>query len=250
MRYLLLAMITLLPAASSAAQTPTAASEPPRICDGGAEEATVPDPRAHRLFVWPTGRALPARTGYAALHQVFFPIVGYGITDRASLATGTHLVHIAPKGGREQYVFLAPKLQLLASRSLNVSVGAFSLSQVENPTSAGGLAYLTGTVGDTDSAVTAGLSWPFQLDRWDSDVYGRPILTLGGERQVHAAAKLLVEAHYLTGETSGAAIGGVRLLGRGFSADLGIAGALSTGSASCCLPWVNLAYHFGGVPEE
>ena len=51
-----------------------------------------PDPNRHRLFVGPTGRMLRAGEGYFSDMLIFFPSIGYGITDNINLSAGMTII--------------------------------------------------------------------------------------------------------------------------------------------------------------
>ena len=50
-----------------------------------------PNPNSTRLLLAPTGRMLKAGTGYFSDIYIFFPFVGYGITDNITISGGMSL---------------------------------------------------------------------------------------------------------------------------------------------------------------
>jgi len=50
------------------------------------------DDNVSRLFFTSTGRAVPKGEGYVSAYWLFFPFVGYGVTDDFTIAGGTPIV--------------------------------------------------------------------------------------------------------------------------------------------------------------
>ncbi len=147
------------------------------------------DPAGSRLFLAPTARTLPRGQGYVGDYYVFFPVVGYGILDRFTLAGGMSFIPGLPL--EDQLVYLAPKVGLVRSPKFNLAAGALFMrlgwSNVVD--ASGGVAYGVATLGGDDAALTVGLGWPFAAGGGDS----RPWIMAGAEWRVSRGVKLLIE---------------------------------------------------------
>jgi hypothetical protein len=197
------------------------------------------DPSDSRLFLAHTARAVPRGKGYVLDYLVFFPVVGYGLTDRLSLAGGMSLV----PGSPDQLFYVAPKFNLFDSPSASVAAGVLYLRIVGFIPASGyaGMGYGVATVGNARSSVTALVGFPFASSGWEQ----RPLIVLGGETRVSQRVKLLLEGWRVPGSNTVPAVGGVRLIGTRVSWDFGLLfllGSETTGSGF--LPWVDFVIHW------
>lgn len=197
LRIVTLAFVTLLAGAAQAAAQQTT---PPQA---------TPDPNPTRLFFAPTARSLPAGGGHVGSYEIFLPNIQFGVTDRFSIGGGTFLVF---GGGVEHPVWVTPKLQVVASKSLDVAVGTMHFFGIEDLN--GGIAYAVGTHGQPDGAVTVGVGWGYS----GSNV-GSAIIMLGGERRMSARTKFITENYISTKTGRGVLMYGVRLMGDRLSTD-------------------------------
>ncbi|MBW3631029.1 MAG: hypothetical protein KY464_17290 [Gemmatimonadetes bacterium] len=256
------------------ARTQIRAAAPIRgtVRDDGA--VWVEDPNSTRLFFGPTGRALRAADGYIGAFELFLPFLSYGLTDRLTIAGGTPIVPEAI--GR--ILYLAPKVQVIASERMNVSTGVLAFFDLasdagadggEEDSDVAGILYGAGTWGSADHAVTAGAGWGFA----GSDVQNRPAFMLGGETRAGARVKLITENYMISyretvydnggvfhapGEQlptvrpreetryMGLLGGGIRIFGERLAGDLGIGIGVGDADFHCCVPLVNFVYNFGG----
>lgn len=186
-----------------------------------------PDPNQTRLFFGPTGRTPPARSGYLALYEVFIPFVSFSPTDRLIISGGTPFV--GGFGGDRPY-WLAPKLRVLSSGPIDVSVGALAIRWDDENA---GILYGVATRGSGDAALTLALGYGYE----GGDLADSPAAMVGGEARVSRSVKLLAEGYVFDGEVLG--MGGMRFFGERLSADLGI---LLAEGAEGFLPVVNFVY--------
>lgn len=205
-----------------------------------------PDPNTSRLFFTATARPLAKGEGYLSSYFIFFPMVGYGITDRITVAAGTPMIPEVIG----QLWYLAPKIALINRDNLSVAVGALG---VWAPLEAGfgssvGIAYTNATYGSRDHALTFGAGWSYIADEGTTDFSSRPVLMLGGETRTGASLKLITENWFTVGggRLEGLSAFGVRFIGERLSTDLGIIKPIGAGGF---LPMVNFVYAFGARPR-
>lgn len=206
-------------------------------------EVWAEDPNVSRLFFTSTGRALPKGEGYVSSFWLFFPFVGYGVTDRFTIAGGTPII----PGAFGDVFYIAPKFTLLNGEKTSFSVGALSFfvtEQIEEGNA--GILYGVGTYGSRDNAITLGAGWFYAATDGYSDTSNEPVFMLGGERRISRRVKLVTENWLAVNPgVSGLVSGGFRFIGDRLSADLGFAGMTGVESA-CCMPLVNFVWSFGG----
>ena len=197
------------------------------------------DPNDSRLFLAHTARAVPRGKGYVLDYMVFFPVVGYGLTDRLSLAGGMSLI----PGSPDQLFYLAPKFNLFDSPSASVAAGVLYIRIMGLIPASGyaGMGYGVTTVGNARSSVTALVGFPFASSGWER----RPLIVLGGETRVSQSVKLLFEGWRVPGSSTVPAVGGVRLIGARVSWDFGLLFLLGNETTGLgFLPWVDFVIHW------
>jgi len=200
------------------------------------------DPNRTRLFFAPTARPMAKGEGYVASYMLFFPFVGYGATDRVTLAGGTPII----PGLIGRAFYLAPKITLMSQPGMDVAVGTIALFATEALDEGSvGVVYGNGTFGGQERSLTAGLGWGFQMGGGSSRLSNDPVLMVGGDVRTGEQTKLLTENWF--GGGSGVLTGGIRFFGERLSADLGFGLAVEDSGTSCCLPLVNFVYSFGGT---
>lgn len=201
-----------------------------------------PDPNASRLFFTATARPLAKGEGYLSSYFIFFPMVGYGITDRITLAAGTPII----PGAFGEIWYLAPKMTLLNREKLSVAVGAlgFWAPFEADIGSSVGIAYTAATYGSRDHALTLGAGWGYISDEGTADLSSRPVFMLGGETRRAASLKLITENWFTVdgGSLDGLSSFGVRFIGERLSTDLGIIKPIGGWGY---FPMVNFVYAFG-----
>jgi hypothetical protein len=213
-----------------------------RVVDG---ELWPNDPNRTRLLLLsPTARTIPQGAGYVSAFWVVFPFVAYGVTDAFTVAAGTPV--IPQVIGRVVYV--APKLRVVHSPTMDVAVGTLALFATEEIDQGSvGIAYGVATYGDAagDNAITAGAGWGWALGRGDAWLSNDPLLMVGGEFRVGRTVKLVTENFFVPTESVGLVSGGVRLFGERLSVDAGLAAPVGHGWDFTWFPVLNFVYNFG-----
>lgn len=206
-------------------------------------EVWMEDPNVSRLFFSSTGRALPKGEGYVSSFWLFMPFVGYGVTDRFTIAGGTPII----PGAFGEVFYIAPKFTVLDRGNTSFSVGALSFFVTDKITEGNaGILYGVGTYGSKDNAITLGAGWFYAATDGYSSTSNEPVFMLGGERRISRRVKLVTENWLAVNPgVNGLVSGGFRFIGDRLSADLGFAGMTGVESA-CCLPLVNFVWSFGG----
>src|SRR5437868_7370858 len=142
------------------------------------------DPNPTRLFFGPTARSLKQGTGYFGVYEIVLPFVQVGLTDRISFGAGTPLIF----GDASAHPFwITPKVQVYASESVQASVGVMHFLNVGDGNF--GIAYVVGTRGTTDSAVTGGVGYAY--DRSYSSKNGAAVVMIGAEHRITRGMKIL-----------------------------------------------------------
>ena len=190
------------------------------------------DPNPTRLFFGPTARSLKQGTGYAGVYEIVLPFVQVGLTDRISFGAGTPLIF---GDGSAHPFWITPKVQVYASASVQASVGVMHFLNVGDGTL--GIAYVVGTRGTTDSAVTGGIGYAYE--RSYNRKNGAAVVMIGGEHRVTRGMKILTENYIFNG--GGILTGGVRWMGEHFSADLALV-VPTDGNSTVGFPLVNVVY--------
>jgi hypothetical protein len=192
------------------------------------------DPNPTRLFFGPTARSLKQGAGYFGIYEIVLPFVQVGLTDRISFGAGTPLIF---GDGSARPFWITPKVQVYASESVQASVGVMHFLNVGDGNL--GIAYVVGTRGTTDSAVTGGVGYAY--DRSYDSKNGAAVAMIGAEHRITRGMKILTENYIFNG--GGILTGGVRWLGERFSADLALV-VPTDGSTIVAFPLVNVVYSF------
>jgi hypothetical protein len=192
------------------------------------------DPNPTRLFFGPTARSLKQGAGYVGVYEILLPFVQVGLTDRISFGAGTPLIF---GDGSAHPLWITPKVQAYASESVQASVGVMHFLNVGDGNF--GIAYVVGTRGTTDSAVTGGVGSAY--DRSYNAKNGAAVVMIGAEHRITRGMKILSENYIFNG--GGILTGGVRWLGERFSADLAMV-VPTDGDTTVAFPLVNVVYSF------
>jgi hypothetical protein len=192
------------------------------------------DPNPTRLFFGPTARSLKQGAGYVGVYEILLPFVQVGLTDRISFGAGTPLIF---GDGSAHPLWITPKVQAYASESVQASVGVMHFLNVGDGNF--GIAYVVGTRGTTDSAVTGGVGYAY--DRSYNAKNGAAVVMIGAEHRITRGMKILSENYIFNG--GGILTGGVRWLGERFSADLAMV-VPTDGDTTVAFPLVNVVYSF------
>ena len=193
------------------------------------------DSNPTRLFFGPTGRTLKRGEAYFGMYEVYVPFVQYGVTDRFSIGGG---IPLFVGGGSPHPVWFTPKLQLVAQKTTQVSVGVMHFLNIDNASL--GIAYASATQGSTDTAVTVGLGWAYA--RAGDHGGGAGVLMVGGEHRLTRRLKFVTENYFF--DEGGLVSGGIRFMGDRLSADLGLFAPLDA-DFFFAAPMVNFVWKFG-----
>src|SRR5262245_42632493 len=192
------------------------------------------DPNATRLLIGPTARSLGRGQVYIDSFGISLPFVQVGITDRISMGAGAPLLFPGITPG--QIYWLTPKVQIVNGPRTQASVGILHL-KVDGEAS--GIAYGVMTRGSTDSALTLGLGYTYRAG--EDAKAGAPLVLIGGEKRLSRTVKVITE-NYLA-PTGGLVNGGLRVIRRHASVDLGL-GAVVADTGMFLVPIIRIAYTF------
>ncbi len=199
------------------------------------QEFWVNDPNRTRLFFGPTGRTMPAGSGYFSVFELIMPLVSVAPTDWLILSGGTPLF----VGGGTFILYGGSKVRVVSTAKTDVAVGFLAGSETGDESDGiEGVMYGVVTHGTPDAAITLGIGYPLtgsELDR-------RPAIMLGGERRVSRKVKFLTE-NYLFRGGQGVVSFGLRFFGSRLSADVGMVFPVRTGDF-VGLPLVNFVYNW------
>lgn len=195
-----------------------------------------PNPNHTRLFFAPTARQLKRGEGYFADYYLFFPMVAYGITDNITIAGG---VSIFPWIGIEnQLIYFTPKVGFNTGDNFALSAGALmvrliSFDNGDSPTV--GILYGVGTLGGSDSNITAGLGYGFV----DWELADKPLLMLGGQSRLSRRMSFVTENWMLPGMDGPLISYGFRFFGETMSIDLGFINVITDGALFPGIPYID-----------
>lgn len=187
-------------------------------------------PDSSRLFLVPTGRTLPAGSGYFQVLGLGLAQLQMAIGDWFSLGGGTLPIIYAG----ERPVWITPKVALVRSPRVHAAAGAI---QYFASGSAGGVTYGAVTFGERSTSATVG----FMQGYGDVPSDAR-IVFLGVERQHSRHTRLLVEASLASG--GGMVIAGVRRVHKRFSSDFGMAVPVGTEGPMVAFPVISFGWRF------
>jgi hypothetical protein len=208
-------------------------AELPRV---GSTRFAQSDPNTSRLFFGPTGRTLAGGHGYFADYFLFLSFVGVGLQDRVTLAGGMSLF----PGADRQLVYVAPKVGLVRSPTVNAAAGGI-YATIPGVSGSVGAAYGALTLGSEDLALTVVGGYAFA----NGERARSPGLIVGGEARLSNGVKLLGEAWKLPGASQVPIIVGFRFFGSHVAADFGGLRVLGTDLGGFpFVPWVDFVVSF------
>lgn len=191
------------------------------------------DPNRTSLFLGPTARTLPRGRGYVGVYELFFPLVGVGVTDWLTVAGGAPILGDLLDHG---VFYLAPKVRIPGTGPyVDVAVGALGFFSDDDDF---GVGYAVITAGSRDAAVTVGGLLPW----YDSELGDQPAFLLGAEARVSRSVKLMTE-NYVTSEAALLTFG-PRFFGDRLSADVGVAAVTDDGGFGGLFPIINFLYRW------
>jgi hypothetical protein len=199
-------------------------------------ELSRPDPNRTRLLFAPTGRALPAGSGYFSVYEIFFPMIAVGVTDFLALSGGVSLF----PGADEQIIYLAPKVTFYDSDVTSISGGILYVTLPSEGDA--GIAYGVATFGSQKFSGTAGFGFGFV----DGDFSSKPMLMLGLELRISKVSKIISENWIFpaSDESINFISLGIRFFGTNLAADFGLITSTEASGNFPFLPWLGFAYNF------
>ncbi len=203
-----------------------------------------PDPNRHRLFVGPTGRMLKAGEGYFSDMLIFFPSVGYGITDNINLSAGMTI--IPGIDFSKQLFYATPKIGVDINKNLSVSGSALIIAvpqgddDDDDDASVVGVLFSTATAGTDNASLTFGLGFGYV----DEDIASKPVVQIGGEARLSRRVALVTE-NWVFPEVDDPLVSyGFRFFGEQIAVDLAFATILEEDPLLPGVPFVNFVYNF------
>ncbi len=189
-----------------------------------------------RLFITPTGRNLKSGHVYFAVYELFFPYVGYGLTDYFSISGGVSLI----PGIGQQIFFFSPKLTPVRAGDFSGSIGI--LIAGINLESLGTLIYGATTYGTKKFSVTFTLGTPI-VERSSAEF---PIFMLGAEFRLSNHSKLISEWIYPFFTDWGMLSFGIRVFSKNYAGEFGLyyPGSKYSVDDFPFIPWLSLIYNF------
>lgn len=172
------------------------------------------DPNQTRLLFAPTARAVPKGDAYIANYYLFLNFVGYGVSDRFTMAGGFSMFPGAGIGNQAYYI--APKYTLIQEEKQQLGLGLWAggAGLQESSKVVGGIPYLNYTRGSAQKSLTLALGLPvykktvysYDPDRLTPTETRKwkaaegVITVLGGERQLGRRTKWVTEAWLIWGK--------------------------------------------------
>jgi len=178
-----------------------------------------PNPNVTRLYFAPTGRCLKKGRGYFADYYLFFPMATYGITDNITIGGGFSLLPGIDIS--EQIFYLTPKLGLVSTDNLALSIGALIIKIPgfgEENSPIVGILYGVGTYGKPDASLSFGLGYGFV----DNELAEKPMVVLGGERRLSQRIAFVTENWIFPGVEYPLISYGLRFFGESLSVDFAL----------------------------
>jgi hypothetical protein len=190
-------------------------------------------PARNRLLFLPDARPVGAGSGYVAVHDLFFPTVGIGITGFLSVTGGASLV----PGFDRQYLMAAPKVTVYATDGLAIAAGALYLGKRgERGT---GILHAEVTSDGRAGSGTFGLGWGYAGE----GIGGRPFLLAGFRVPVSGGFEVVSENWIPPDFDPGVLSVGWRYATGLVAVDLAVVFSMRrNGGGPPVLPWVTFAY--------
>ena len=193
------------------------------------------DPNRTRLFFGPTGRTMPAGSGYFSVFELIMPFVSVAPTDWLILSGGTPLIF----GTGSFVLYGGTKVRVVSTTKTDVAIGFLAVTNAgDDSGGVDGVMYGVVTHGTPDQAITLGVGYPLSGSELDK----RPAVMLGGETRLSRKVKFLSE-NYLFRGGEGVLSLGFRFFGARLFADVGLAFPVGTGDFFG-FPLVNFVYNW------
>ncbi len=203
-----------------------------------------PDPNGHRLFIGPTARMLRKGEGYFSDMLIFFPSVGYGISDNVNISAGMTI--IPGIDFSKQLFFAMPKIGVNINEKLSVSGSAMIVAvpqgddDDDDDASVVGVLFSTATLASDNAGLTFGLGFGYV----DEDVASNPVVQIGGEVRLTRRMSLVTE-NWVFPEVDDPLVSyGFRFFGEKMAVDLAFVTLLEEDPLLPGIPFVNFVYNF------
>ncbi|HEY5122681.1 MAG TPA: hypothetical protein VIK14_02990 [Ignavibacteria bacterium] len=162
------------------------------------------DPNLSRLFVAPTARPIGNGRGYFSAAEIFFPMLGLGITDYVSLSLGMTLF----PGGVGQLFYGNIKVTPVQTKEFYAAAGFLYTGITSGSGWNAGILYGVSTAGNNNNSISFGAGLAFQREKKNyytfdpyfnyssyekTEVSTSGILMLGGELRAGKNVKLITE---------------------------------------------------------
>jgi hypothetical protein len=199
------------------------------------------DPNVNRIFFAPTARTLKRGDGYFGDYYLLIPSVGYGVTDRITVAAGMSIIPGISLA--DQMYFVAPKVSLVQSPTFGLAAGVmYAGVGLKTGGGSGGIAYGVTTLGGEDGALTVGLGGPFSGGHGGSP---RPWAMFGGALRRRDRTKLLAEVWKFPGSDEMPGVFGIRFIGDRMGVDFGLMHVFGADMGSWpFVPWLDFVVHW------
>lgn len=197
-----------------------------------------------RLLFATTGRPMEKGTGYVSIHYIFFPGIGYGITDNFSVLGGFSI--IPGLGLGNQLMYLAPRYARNFSDLLSGSVGTIFFTV---PGEGGaGLLYTVGTYGSQRSHLSAGFAYGYATSTGEINLSRDPVIMVGGALSLTNKLSLISENWLIVSAELSLMqqpfTVALRFFGDQLSFDAGFLIVGEILKSGFPIPWLSAAYHF------
>lgn len=223
---LMLTVAAVMPPDGAETRPITAGDDPAPVA------AADDHPARNRLLFLPDARPVGAGDGYVALHDLFFPTVGIGITGFLSVTGGVSLV----PGFDRQYLMAAPKLAVYATDGLAIAAGAIYMGK--RGEAGTGIVHAEVTSDGRAGSGTFGLGWGFAGE----GIGGRPVLLAGFRVPVSGGFEVVSENWFPPDFDPGILSIGWRYATGLVTVDLAVVVPVQwNGGGSPVLPWVTFA---------
>ncbi len=212
------------------------------------EEYWFPNPNSTRLLLAPTGRMLKAGTGYFSDIYIFFPFVGYGITDNITISGGMSLfpgVDIS-----NQLLYINPKIGFKINEDWHIAVSAlifrfpdigdFDDVDIDDDPIEIGVLFGTATLGDENKSLTGGLGFGYA----EGDIANKPAVLLGGEYRFNRRLAFVSENWVFPEVDEPLLSYGLRFFGESIAVDLAFFTVLGDDAIFPGIPFIDFVWNF------
>ena len=202
------------------------------------------DANRTRYFYAPSAFTLGHGRGYVSQKEVVFTSAAIGLSDYADIQVGTIVPTLFIEGGNARMLVAAAKVGVPVGDKLRIGAGLQTFNVAQESLT---LPFLVGTVGTEDRHVSLSVG-ALGLGTDTSDRL--TLYNLAGSLRVRDNLALVSENYVVTAPYDDnvlvAPSGGVRFIGRTFSADLGffVPTGSMFGGEIIPIPWLDVTWNF------